>query len=192
MKNIAVFCSGGGTNFQSVIDAVEAGEIKANIACLVASKDNIGAIDRAKKHNIPYFVFDKSNYGSLLEMYGQIIGKLKTLNIDLIVFAGYLSAVTPDFIGAYNNRIINIHPSLLPKYGGKGMYGLKVHEHVINAKEKVSGCTVHYVDEGTDTGRIIAQTKVPVLENDTPESLQQRVLIEEHKLLIEVIQNLTK
>lgn len=173
MKKIAVFCSGGGTNFQSIIDAVEAGEIDAEITALVAGKEGIEAIERAKKHGIPHRIFD---------------GHLP--DADLIVFAGFLKIVPPDFVKAFPNKIINIHPSLLPKYGGKGMYGLKVHQAVIDNKETVSGCTVHYVDEGTDTGAIIAQKEVPVLPGDTAKTLQARVLAEEHKLLVEVIKEI--
>ena len=191
MKKLAVFCSGGGTNFQSVIDASEAKTINAKIVALVASKDGIYAIERAKKHNIPHFVFDKNDYSSLEAMYEKITKQLKGLGVDLIVFAGYLTLATPNFISEYRNKIVNIHPSLLPKYGGKGFYGKKVHEAVIAAKEQISGCSVHYVDEGADTGKILAQKEVPVLPGDTADILQKRVLGQEHDLLVQVIRDLS-
>ena len=109
-------------------------------------------------------------------------------NVDLVVLAGYLSIIDEEFINKWNNKIINIHPSLLPKYGGKGMYGIKVHESVVANHEKESGCTVHFVDNNIDTGKIILQRKVDITEDDTPESLQKKVLKEEHKLLIEAIE----
>ncbi len=188
--NITVFASGGGTDFQSIIDGVESGLIKAKINMLIAGKDNIFAIERAKKHGIPYKVFLKRNYPSLEKMFDEIIALLEAKQTDLIVLAGYLTILSPNIVRAFEGRIINIHPSLLPKFGGAGMYGLKVHEAVLASGEKQSGCTVHYVDENADTGRIIDRAVVPVLEGDTPESLQQRVLIEEHKLLPQVVARL--
>lgn len=189
MKNIAVFASGGGTDFQSLIDGVESGLIKANINMLIASKPDIGAIERAKKHNIPYFVFEKKKFDCNEQMFDEILKLLKTKDTDLIVLAGYLTIVSPNLIKAYEGRIINIHPSLLPSFGGAGMYGIKVHEAVIASGAKESGCTVHFVDIGTDTGKIIEQAKVEV-ENDTPESLQKKVLEKEHELLPKVVARL--
>lgn len=187
---IAVFASGGGTDFQSVIDGVESGLIKAKIDLLIASKPNIYAIERAKEHGIDSFVFRKKDYESGEKMFESIVALLKDRQIDLIVLAGYLTILAPNIVKAYENRIINIHPSLLPKFGGVGMYGIKVHEAVIASGEKESGCTVHYVDSGADTGKIIAQAKVEVSEDDTPESLQQKVLQQEHKLLPSVVAKL--
>lgn len=187
--NITVFASGGGTDFQSIIDGVERGLIKAKINMLIASKPNIYAIERAKQHNIPYYVFRKSDYESGEKMFDEIISLLNANDTDLIVLAGYLTILSPNIVKAYEGRIINIHPSLLPKFGGVGMYGLKVHEAVIASGETESGCTVHYVDSGADTGKIIAQERVKV-ENDTPESLQQKVLKKEHELLPRVVAKL--
>lgn len=187
MKNIAVFVSGGGTDMQSVIDAIESGRLKAKIALIVASKDGIFAIERAKTHKIPYLVFNKKDYPSLSDMYLEIIKSLKAYSVGLIVLAGYLNILSPNIVEAFRGKIINIHPSLIPKYSGKGFYGMKVHEAVIANKEKFSGATVHYVDEGADTGEIIAQEIVPVYETDTPETLQKRVLEAEHRLLPETI-----
>lgn len=185
--NIAVFASGGGTDFQSIIDGVESGLIKAQIKLLIASKPNIYALQRAKDHGIPSYVFNKRDFGSAEEMFDEIIALLKKNEIDLVVLAGYLTLLTPNIVEAFKGRIINIHPALLPKYGGVGMYGIRVHEAVIAAGEKESGCTVHYVDCGADTGRIIAQAKVEVEKTDTPQSLQQKVLAEEHKLLPQTV-----
>lgn len=187
--NVAVFASGGGTDFQSIIDGVESGLIKAKINMLIASKPDIGAIERAKKHGIEYRVFCKKDYGSGDEMFDKIIELLKEKQTDLIVLAGYLTILSPSIVKAYEGRIINIHPSLLPKFGGVGMYGIKVHEAVIASGETESGCTVHFVDTGADTGKIIAQAKVKV-EGDTPESLQKKVLIKEHQLLPQVVAKL--
>lgn len=187
MKNIAVFVSGSGSDMQSIIDAVENGKINGKILAVIANKEGIFALERAKKHNIPSKVFKVKDYESIEERDTAILNYLKPLNIDLIVLAGYLSIVTPILVDAYNKKIINIHPSLIPLHCGKGMYGLKVHEAVLKAKDKVSGATVHYVDYGADTGEIIKNVKVDVLEDDTPESLQKRVLEKEHILLPEVV-----
>lgn len=187
--NIAVFASGGGTDFQSIIDGVKSGQIKAKINMLIASRPNIYAIERAKQNDIPYYVFQKGDYSCLEKMFDEIIELLKRKMTDLIVLAGYLTIVPENMVDAFNGRIINIHPSLLPKFGGEGMYGIRVHEAVIAAGEKESGCTVHYVDKCADTGKIIAQAKVKV-ENDTPQSLQKKVLEKEHQLLPQVVANL--
>ncbi|NLZ64923.1 MAG: phosphoribosylglycinamide formyltransferase [Clostridiales bacterium] len=187
MKKIAVFVSGSGTNLQNIIDAIEKKEINAKIALVVASKQGIFAIERAKNANIPVSIYDKGNYENLSLMYADLIDELKEKEVEYIVLAGYLTILTPNIINAYRQKIINIHPSLLPKFGGKGYYGLKVHKAVIEAKEEVSGATVHFVDEEIDTGDIIAQVKVPVYEYDTPEMLQARVLKEEHKLYIKAL-----
>ena len=188
--NIAVFASGGGTDFQSIIDGVESGLIKAKINMLIASKPDIYAIERAKKHNIPHYVFCKKDYLSGEEMFDSIIKLLRANKTDLIVLAGYLTILSPNIVKAYEGRIINIHPALLPKFGGVGMYGMNVHEAVIAAGEKESGCTVHYVDTDADTGKIIAQARVAVDKDDTPESLQKKVLEKEHELLPRVVAQL--
>lgn len=187
MKNIAVFVSGSGSDMQSIIDAVENGKINGKILAVIANKEGIYALERAKKHNIPSKVFKVKDYASIEDRDTAILNYLRPLNIDLIVLAGYLSIVTPILVDAYNKKIINIHPSLIPLHCGKGMYGLRVHEAVLAAKDKVSGATVHYVDYGADTGEIIKNVKVDVLEDDTPESLQKRVLEKEHILLPEVV-----
>lgn len=183
MKKIAVFVSGGGTDLQSVIDAVAAGSLEAEIALVVSSKDGVFALERAKSAGIPTAVFKKSDYSSPEEMYGELIGVLKEKRADYVVLAGYLGILTPNIVHAFPKRIINIHPSLIPRHCGNGYYGIKVHRSVIESGDAFSGATVHFVDEGTDTGEIIMQEKIAVLPSDTAETLQKRVLELEHVLL---------
>lgn len=177
MFNIAVLISGGGSNLKSLIDNQKE-YYKINV--VIADRD-CGGLNIAREANIDAVLIDRKEYREKLSK--KIDEELKKYNIDLIVLAGYLSIVDSNFISKWKNKIINIHPSLLPKFGGKGMYGMKVHEAVIKNKEKESGCTVHYVTDTIDGGDIIMQNKVDVLEDDTPEILQKRVLVEEHKIL---------
>ncbi|MCR4601670.1 MAG: phosphoribosylglycinamide formyltransferase [Clostridia bacterium] len=188
MKNIAVMVSGGGTDLQSVIDNVENGYIEnGRIVLVIASKPGIYALERAAAHGIRGVVIGKDEYPDMADRTEAIIRALSEAGTDLVVLAGYLSVLQPALIEAYRNRIINIHPSLIPKYCGKGFYGMHVHEAVIAAGERESGATVHFVDEGVDTGKIIIQRKVEVLSDDTPETLQQRVLEVEHEILPEAV-----
>lgn len=182
MKKIAVFASGGGTDFQSVIDANES-EKFCEIALLIASKDGIGAIDRAKRHGIPAHVFAKKDYPDLEKLYEELTYLLNLNGVDYIVLAGWLKIIPESFIKTFKDRIINIHPSLIPAFCGAGYYGLKVHQAVIDYGAKISGCTVHFVNEVPDGGAIIAQRAVVVKTDDTAETLQQRILKEEHELL---------
>lgn len=192
-KNIAVLISGSGSDMQSVIDACESGKINGQIVCVVANKDNIFGLERAEKHGIPHQVFKAIDYEGDMDLRDEAIAEyIASFNTELIILAGYLSILTPQFIASYRGRIINIHPSLIPKYCGTGMYGIRVHEAVVAAKEKFSGATVHYVDENADTGAIIAQEQVEVLENDTADTLQKRVLELEHDLLPRVVAKLCK
>ena len=153
MKNIAVLVSGGGTNLQSIIDAVETGKINGQIKLVISNKEGAYGLERAKKHNIRA-VFEKDEQA--------IIDIMKENEIDLVVLAGFLKILSPNFTKAFENRIINIHPSLIPSFCGKGYYGLKVHEAAIEYGVKVSGATVHFVDENADTGPIIRQDTVEV------------------------------
>ncbi len=182
MKRIAVFASGGGTDFQSVIDANER-EKFCEIVYLIASKPNIGAIERAQKYGISTAVFAKNDYPDLETLYSELTFLLNVNRVDYIVLAGWLKIIPESFIKKFADRIINIHPSLIPAFCGAGYYGLKVHKAVLDYGAKVSGCTVHFVNEVPDGGAIIAQRAVEVKRGDTPESLQQRILEEEHKLL---------
>ena len=182
MKRIAVFASGGGTDFQSVIDANEAQPF-CEIAVLIASKSGIGAIERAKKHGIRTAVYAKKDWPDLEELYVALSSFLKAEGVDYIVLAGWLKIIPESFIKEFEDRIINIHPSLIPSFCGGGYYGLRVHSAVLEYGAKISGCTVHFVNEVPDGGAIIAQCAVEVKEDDTPETLQARILEEEHKLL---------
>lgn len=182
MKRIAVFASGGGTDFQSVIDANEAQPF-CEIAVLIASKSGIGAIERAKKHGIRTAVYAKKDWPDLEELYVALSSFLKAEGVDYIILAGWLKIIPESFIKEFEDRIINIHPSLIPSFCGGGYYGLRVHSAVLEYGAKISGCTVHFVNEVPDGGAIIAQRAVEVKEDDTPETLQARILEEEHKLL---------
>lgn len=190
MKKIAVFASGSGSDFQSVIDANEREQF-CEISLLVASKEGIYAIERAKKHGIDSIVRNKKDFASVEEMYEDIIAELNRRDVDYVVLAGYLSMLGENFVRAFPDRIINIHPSLIPSFCGKGFYGLNVHRAAIEYGVKISGLTVHFVDEHYDSGAIILQRAVEVKEDDTPESLQARILEEEHRALPEAVRLLT-
>ena len=179
---IAVFASGGGTDFQSIIDANEEQNF-CKIAYLIASKEGIGAIDRAKRHGIKTAVFAKKDYPDLEDLYEKLTYLLRMNRVQYVVLAGWLKIIPESFIKSFEDRIINIHPSLIPAFCGAGMYGLNVHKAVLEYGAKVSGCTVHFVNEIPDGGAVIAQTAVEVKDGDTPEELQARILKEEHKLL---------
>ncbi len=184
MFKIAVLVSGGGTNLQAIIDSINSGYLNCNIEAVISDKDGICAIDRAKKNNIPVYVFDKKIYKDNIS---QEICSLLENKVDLIVLAGWLSILKGCLIEKFKNKIINIHPSLIPSFCGEGMYGIKVHEKAIEYGVKFSGCTVHFVNEETDRGPIILQKVVPVLNYDTAKILQKRVLLEEHHALPEAI-----
>ena len=185
MKKIAVFASGGGTDFQSIIDANEREQFCV-IEYLVASKPEIGAISRAEKHGIKPLVFDK-NKETKEEFYARVAATLKAAGVEYIVLAGWLLVVPVSFIKEFENAIINIHPSLIPSFCGMGYYGLRVHAAAIEYGVKVSGATVHFVEVDVDGGAIIMQRCVPVEADDTPESLQKRVLGIEHQMLPECV-----
>ena len=185
MKKIAVFASGGGTDFQSVIDA-NAKENFCKIEYLVASKPEIGAITRAKNAGIKTLVFDKQTE-TKENFYARIAKTLKEAGVELIVLAGWLLVVPASFIGEFENKIINIHPSLIPAFCGMGYYGLKVHKAAIDYGVKLSGATVHFVEADVDGGAIIMQRAVAVENGDTPEDLQERILKVEHEMLPECV-----
>ncbi|AAK79362.1 phosphoribosylglycinamide formyltransferase-1 [Clostridium acetobutylicum] len=190
MYKIAVLVSGGGTDLQSIIDAIEEGYIKnCIIEAVISDKKGAFAIERAKKHGIKSYTFDRKEYkGTVCDEVLKLLYK----KVDLIVLAGFLSILKGDLLNKFKNRIINIHPSLIPAFCGNGMYGMKVHEKAIEYGVKISGCTVHFVDEGTDSGPIILQSAVEVLATDTPDTLQKRVLEAEHKLLPEAVKVLSE
>lgn len=172
---------------QAIIDEIESGEIRAEIAGLIVNKPEIKAIERAKKFNIPVSIITDKNEKSFTSKLREQLSDWKP---DLIVLAGFLRKIPDSIIKKYQNKIINIHPALLPKFGGKGFYGLNVHQAVLESGDTESGCTVHFVNEEYDKGPIISQEKVPVHASDTPEVLAKRVLKAEHKLLPLVIKKL--
>lgn len=188
-KRIAVLVSGGGSNLQSIIDNIEQGNLNCEISYVIADRECYG-LERAEKHGIKNVLLDRKVLKEKLSDEISNVLENDDEKTDYIVLAGYLSILSPEFIKKWSRKIINIHPSLLPKFGGKGMYGMNVHRAVIEAKETESGCTIHFVDTGVDTGEIILQIKVPVLSDDTTEVLQKRVLEKEHVLLIEGIKKL--
>lgn len=188
-KRIAVLVSGGGSNLQSIIDNIEQGNLNCEISYVIADRECYG-LERAEKHGIKNVLLDRKVLKEKLSDEISSVLENDDEKTDYIVLAGYLSILSPEFIKKWSRKIINIHPSLLPKFGGKGMYGMNVHRAVIEAKETESGCTIHFVDTGVDTGEIILQMKVPMLSDDTPEILQKRVLEKEHVLLIEGIKKL--
>lgn len=205
MMNIAVLVSGGGTNLQAIIDKIENKTItNASISVVISNKKDAYALERAKKHGIKGMCISPKDFQDRAQFNEALLQALEDNKIDLVVLAGYLVIVPENVIQKYRNKIINIHPSLIPSFCGDGFYGLKVHEAVLARGNKVTGATVHFVDEGTDTGPIILQKAVEIQEGDTPEILQKRVMEEaEWNILpeaidliandkIEVVNNLVK
>jgi len=184
---IAVFVSGSGSNLQNIIDSIESGQLEnVEIAMVMADRYCYG-IERSLDHGLPtYLLDDRSTFSEDADH--NLTGE----NVDLIVLAGFLSILTPEFTEKWKNKIINIHPSLLPKFGGKGMYGAKVHQAVLDAGEKVSGATVHFVTAGVDEGEIILQKEFPIDEGDQVEDLQRKVAEIEKVIMIEAIRKLSQ
>ena len=179
MLNIIVCVSGGGTNLQAIIDACEKGNIKdTKIVAVISNNPNAFALERAKKHGIEGVCVSPKNYPSREVFHKELLEKMRSYNPDLVVLAGFMVNLPEEIIVAFREKIINIHPSLIPSFCGKGHYGLHVHEAALARGVKVTGATVHYVDEGIDTGRIIMQRPVMVMEGDTAKSLQERVMKE--------------
>jgi phosphoribosylglycinamide formyltransferase-1 len=176
MLNIGVLISGGGTNLQSIIDGTDSGEIEGIVKVVISNKEDAYGLERARNNNIEAIY--ESNEDNIIEI-------LKDRDIDVVVLAGYLKIISPKFINEYRNKMINIHPSLIPAFCGKGFYGKKVHQGVIDYGVKFTGATVHFVDEGTDTGPIIMQDIVPVKVDDDAKTLAKRVLKVEHRILKE-------
>ena len=177
MLKIAVCVSGGGTNLQAIIDAVESGVItNTEISVVISNNKNAYALERAKNHNIEGICISPKDYETRAEFNKAFLEKLDSYEVDLVVLAGFLVVIPPEMIAKYRNRIINVHPSLIPSFCGTGFYGLKVHEGALERGVKVTGATVHFVDEGTDTGPIILQKAVYIENGDTAEVLQRRVM----------------
>ncbi|KAL6553190.1 Phosphoribosylglycinamide formyltransferase (GART) [Orobanche gracilis] len=185
-KNLAVFVSGGGSNFRSIHEATLDGSVHGNVVVLVTNKQDCGGAEYARGKGIPIIVFPKRKDGQEAFSAKDLVITLRSYKVDFILLAGYLKLIPVELVRAYPKSMLNIHPSLLPAFGGKGYYGMKVHKAVIASGARYSGPTIHYVDEQYDTGRILAQRVVHVLAEDTAEELAARVLHEEHKLYVDV------
>ena len=184
---IAVLCSGGGTNLQALIDAQEAGQIDGEIVLVLSNASKAYALERARKHGIEAKFISKKQAGSDEAFNDAILAELRRVGAELVVLAGYLPIVGAQVVRAYEHRIINIHPALIPSFCGPGMYGHHVHEAVLAYGAKISGATTHFVDEQVDHGGVIMQASVPVLEDATPDTLAARVLTVEHQILPESV-----
>ena len=177
VKRVAVLVSGGGTNLQALIDAQERGDIiNGRIAAVIASKPGVFALERARRAGIPGYVVARKDYPNSRAMTAALVDKLKELNIDLVVLAGFMVILTEEMVRAYPNAILNVHPALIPSFCGEGYYGLRVHEKALEYGVKLSGATVHFVSEECDGGPIVLQKAVAVEEGDTPETLQRRIM----------------
>lgn len=185
--NIAVFASHGGSDLQAIIDGCKSEKINADVKLVISNNSDSMALQRAKNEGILGYHISQKVIPNNDELDRKILNILDVNKIDMIFLAGYMKMLGDPVLQRYANRIFNIHPALLPKYGGKGMHGMNVHKAVIEAKEKVSGVTIHRVNENYDSGEIIAQTEVPVMPSDMPEQLAARVLEREHSFLVEVI-----
>ncbi len=187
-KKLAVFVSGTGTNFETVQEFILNNNVNGKIILLISSRQDALALKKAEKYGIDSCVIQQEDYDNIESYTNEMLNKLEQYNIDYIILAGFLKKIPSEVIKTYKWRIINIHPALLPKFGGKGMYGIRVHEAVLKTGEKETGVTIHFVDEIYDNGAIIMQQRVPVQPADTPEVLQKRVLAQEHKILPRVVQ----
>ncbi|MBD3216805.1 MAG: phosphoribosylglycinamide formyltransferase [candidate division Zixibacteria bacterium] len=187
---LAVFASHGGTDLQSIIDAAQDEDYPAGIVLMVSNNKNAFAVQRAKNARIPTVIWQKKKFDDDKAYAEYMTNLLNEYEVDLICLAGYMKLIPVEIVR--NFKIINIHPALLPKYGGKGMYGMHVHEAVLEAGERISGATVHQVNEKYDEGKILAQWEVPVKEDDNPETLQKRVLETEHKLYPDTIAKIAR
>ncbi len=185
--NIGVLISGGGTNLQTIIDNIERGNINGHIKLIVSNKKDAYGLIRGLKHNIETLFLDRKLFDSEESYNLKLVEQFKKRDVELIILAGYLKILSPYFIKSFKNQIINIHPSLIPSFCGAGYYGKLIHEEVIKSGVEYTGATVHFVDEGTDTGPIIIQERIPVEPDDTIDNLCKKVLVVEHKILVQAI-----
>lgn len=181
--NLGVLISGGGSNLQSIIDNIESGKLDAIIRVVISNVPGVRALERAKNHDIPAVVIDHENFSTREEFDREAVAIFKSHSVDLVVMAGFMKILTPVFLRAFSGKIMNIHPALLPSF-----QGLHVQQKAFDYGVKFSGCTVHFADEGVDTGPIIIQAVVPVYDDDTTDTLQQRILKEEHRIYPQAIQ----
>ena len=187
---LAVFCSGSGSNFQAIFHALKKKQLNAEIVLCLSNRSQCGAMEFARQNGIATMHLTEKQFGSFDDFSAAMLGCLTEQRIDIIVLAGYMRKVPDAVVTAFQDKIINIHPALLPKFGGEGMYGIHVHTAVIDAGETESGATVHFVNEEYDKGKILLQRTVPVLPGDTPESLAARVLACEHLLYPDALEKL--
>ena len=191
-KKIAVFSSGEGSTLTKIHEACQRGNLPAEILLIISNKAHSGAIERAKRHAIDSYLFDTGNNEDTIKTENDLVGLLKQSKIDWILLLGFTRKIGPKLLTAFNNRIINTHPSLLPKYGGKGFYGRKIHEAVLASGDILTGATVHLVNEEYDSGEILGQIEIPVLPNDSATTLEARVKKTEKAHLIKVLNELWK
>lgn len=184
---LAVFVSGGGSNFQAILDAIGAGRLDADVALCVSSRPDAGALERAARAGVPTCVLRAAEFPDDVALGAAMLEALATHHVDFVALAGFMRKIPSSVVAAYRHRMLNIHPALLPAFGGPGMYGRRVHEAVIEHGARISGATVHLVDEEYDSGPIVLQDVVPVLDHDTPESLAARVLEVEHRIYPEAL-----
>jgi phosphoribosylglycinamide formyltransferase 1 len=193
MLNIAVFGSGAGSNFRAILTAIQQGNIPgARISLVISNNSGAGILGIARANALPAIHLSQKQFPDERSFAEQVLFTLREHGVNFIALAGYMKRVPPAVVAAYRNRIVNIHPALLPRFGGPGMYGIRVHEAVVASGETMSGATVHYVDEEYDHGSIVLQQTVPVLPGDTPESLAARVLAAEHELYPSAIRRIAQ
>ena len=185
--NLCVLASGWGSNLKSIINSRKTGKISSDIVLVISNNSASNALNIARENQIPAVHLSRKLFNSEEEYENRFAELLRTYNVDMIILAGYMKMIPPKIVREYKNRILNIHPALIPSFCGKGLYGLKVHEAVLDYGAKITGVTVHLVDEQYDTGPVVLQKTIPVKDNDTPETLQKRVLKWEHKLYPEAI-----
>jgi phosphoribosylglycinamide formyltransferase-1 len=184
---LAVFASGGGSNFQAILDAVADGSLNATVALCLSNRSDAGALDRARAHQVATSVLPPSAFDTEESYVNALMEKLNEHEVNFIALAGYMKKIPAEVVDAFRGRMLNIHPALLPAFGGPGMYGRRVHEAVFQHGVRWTGATVHLVDENFDTGPIVLQEPVPVHQDDTPQSLADRVLNIEHKIYPEAL-----
>ena len=187
---LGFLASHGGSNMQAIIDACKDGRLDAEPAVVISNNSESTALERARREGIPDYHLSSATHRDPAELDAAILRTLEEHGVDLVILAGYMKLLGPRTLARYRGRILNIHPALLPKFGGKGLYGKKVHEAVLAAGERVTGVTIHLVDERYDAGPIVAQSEVPVLDGDTVDSLAARVLQREHQLFAETLQKI--
>lgn len=188
--NLGFLASGRGSNMQAIIDACKTGELQARPSVVIGNNSKSEALERAKGEGIPHYHLSGKTHRSPEELDDAILNALMLHDVHLVMLAGYMKKLGPETLNCFRNRILNIHPALLPKFGGEGMYGSRVHKAVLAAGEKETGVSIHMVDKDYDTGPLIAQTRMPVLKDDTVETLSKRVLAREHSFLVETLQKI--